>query len=441
MSLHAGSLLGAGGGTGGITIGQAVAGGTPSTLLYNDSGGLIANSTSIPFGITLLPSSSQSALTLTGGTVTTSQPLISATQTWNAAGVTFTGLLVNPSGTSAAGSLIADFQFGSATQFSIRKDGQLSFSAGVGTLSGSGLVVSSGGFVAFGTRAYIDSPADAQLRLNNSASTVSVIAVAEAANTLALRNGVNAQTFNVYNTFTDASNYERLSLAQTASEWRIDSQAAGTGTARAVSIYQGGVQVFQFSTGGSYFKSNLNAATDNAFDIGANGSNRPRSLYLGTNATIGGQIIVSGIASDATHTDNTVCVDSTTKQFYAGSGAVGICLGTSSLRFKQDVATLAPGLAQLVRLEPISYRYRKGYGTSERDLYGFAAEQVVDVLPELVGPDAEGRPNSVDWAGLVPVIVNAIKELKAGMDVVPAILSAMKEQQEMIEELRRATRH
>src|SRR5882672_10454126 len=30
----------------------------------------------------------------------------------------------------------------------------------------------------------------------------------DAANTLAQRNGVNAQTFRIYNTFTDASNYE-----------------------------------------------------------------------------------------------------------------------------------------------------------------------------------------------------------------------------------------
>jgi hypothetical protein len=64
-------------------------------------------------------------------------------------------------------------------------------------------------------------------------------------------------------------------------------------------------------------------------------------------------------------------------------------------------------------LQPVSYRYNKGYGDDgARELYGFTAEQVADVLPELVGHDAEGRPNSVDWAGIVPVLVKAIQELK-----------------------------
>lgn len=52
----------------------------------------------------------------------------------------------------------------------------------------------------------------------------------DAANTLAQRNGANAQTLRVYGTFTDATNYERASLSTTAgSGITLAAETAGTG--------------------------------------------------------------------------------------------------------------------------------------------------------------------------------------------------------------------
>ena len=62
--------------------------------------------------------------TLTGATVTTSSPVIDAAQTWNAGGVTFTGLKFNATDTaSAAGSLLMDLQVGGSSAFSVGKNG------------------------------------------------------------------------------------------------------------------------------------------------------------------------------------------------------------------------------------------------------------------------------------------------------------------------------
>ena len=58
----------------------------------------------------------------------------------------------------------------------------------------------------------------------------------DAANTLALRNSTNAQTFNVYNTYTDASNYERGFVKWTSNQFSIGQEVAGSGTARAIVI-------------------------------------------------------------------------------------------------------------------------------------------------------------------------------------------------------------
>jgi len=67
-----------------------------------------------------------------------------------------------------------------------------------------------------------------------------LILARDAANTLALRNGTNAQTFNVYNTYTDASNYERASIRWASNVLTIGPQVLGTGVARSVSFTDGG---------------------------------------------------------------------------------------------------------------------------------------------------------------------------------------------------------
>ena len=62
----------------------------------------------------------------------------------------------------------------------------------------------------------------------------------DAANTLAQRNGTNAQTFRLYGTFTDASNYERAKIAWESSILRIGTEKAGTGSARALELQTDG---------------------------------------------------------------------------------------------------------------------------------------------------------------------------------------------------------
>ena len=59
----------------------------------------------------------------------------------------------------------------------------------------------------------------------------------DAANILAQRNGTNAQTFRLYRTYTDASNYERLGfIATRTTRFAIAAENAGTGAARSLEI-------------------------------------------------------------------------------------------------------------------------------------------------------------------------------------------------------------
>jgi hypothetical protein len=53
----------------------------------------------------------------------------------------------------------------------------------------------------------------------------------DADNTLAQRNGVNAQAFNLYQSYTDASNYTRGALKAASSIVTLEAESAGTGDA------------------------------------------------------------------------------------------------------------------------------------------------------------------------------------------------------------------
>lgn len=60
----------------------------------------------------------------TGGTVTTSTPVLDGTQTWNASGVVFTGYKLNITNTaSATGSMLMDLQIGGNSILSLDKTG------------------------------------------------------------------------------------------------------------------------------------------------------------------------------------------------------------------------------------------------------------------------------------------------------------------------------
>ena len=160
----------------------------------------------------------------------------------------------------------------------------------------------------------------------------------------------------------------------------------------------------------------INTGPANTFSLGtsASGTTTNVKALTWTNA---GLVALPAIGTDSGQTATaSVCEDTTTHALYFGSGAVGICKGTSSVRFKTDILPLISGLDDLIKLSTVTYRLKPGYGDSTRKLYGFTAEQMFEVFPELVWLDEDGRPTSIDWAGLLPIIVNSIKDMNGQID-------------------------
>lgn len=76
-----------------------------------------------------------------------------------------------------------------------------------------------------------------------------VVITRDAANMLAQRSGTNPQQFNIYNTFTDASNYERGEIDWGSNVFEIGSTKAGTGSSRNTRIKSAGGTVILASAG------------------------------------------------------------------------------------------------------------------------------------------------------------------------------------------------
>lgn len=160
-------------------------------------------------------------LALAAGTVTADAPLLNASQTWNNAGATFAGWRLNVTdSSSAAGSMLLDLQVGGASRFSVRKDGAIlpssvtadqSISVNTSTNSLIFLGKFSGAEGLIGTNGQIGFYGGGSFP-----GVLDVILARQAANTLAQRNGTNAQTHRINGTHTDASNGRWLELGMTA---------------------------------------------------------------------------------------------------------------------------------------------------------------------------------------------------------------------------------
>ncbi len=101
---------------------------------------------------------------------------------------------------------------------------------------------------------------------------------------------------------------------------------------------------------------------------------------------------------------------------------------SSDVRFKKNIADLADPLDSLLGLRGVSYEWRKGEfketQMADGKQFGFIAQEVEKIFPDLVSTDAKGY-KSVNYLGVIPVAVEAIKTLKAKNDALEAKLDAV----------------
>lgn len=237
-------------------------------------------------------------LKIDSGELSVSTPALQINQTWKNSNTVFTALKINITDTSSSSnSLLVDF----AGKSGIRKDGVFLASGGSSTVAslaalngnGHGIGIDAGA-ISFltndgaGLRAgLLVSKYNVMLQntfslnwhatgapSNQNGADLSI--GREAANTLFQRNGTNAQRFNLYNTYTDASNYERGFLCWNTNYLQIGTEGLGTGSAK--------IMRFLF---GSYVAAELNLN---------NGSTDSNHVFLKINGNITSSIIATSAA-------------------------------------------------------------------------------------------------------------------------------------------------
>ena len=108
--------------------------------------------------------------------------------------------------------------------------------------------------------------------------------------------------------------------------------------------------------------------------------------------------------------------------------ANGVAL-SSDARFKTGIATIPDALEDVLKLRGVSYDFDRekwpARNFPEGRQFGFIAQEMEQAFPELVTTDAKGF-KSVNYIGVVPVLVEAVKTLKRDNE----------DKQRQIEELR-----
>jgi len=218
---------------------------TTNSLLTADGSGSSAFVSTIP------------KLTISSGTITNTNPALSISQTWSNTNVAFTGLLVNITNTGSSNtSTLIDIQTNGTTLFGVSRDGVIGRFNASGTRSGISFNGQSANRVvisaADAVQVYIGSDdfglgGATILRWDSSGGAptgtgVGLALLRDGANhVLGQRVGTNPQTYNIYNTFSNSTNYERGKIAWTNNVLTIGTEkGSGGGTARALELQTDG---------------------------------------------------------------------------------------------------------------------------------------------------------------------------------------------------------
>ncbi len=155
---------------------------------------------------------------------------------------------------------------------------------------------------------------------------------------------------------------------------------------------------------GSNAGTNFNGAESNNIDInngGATGESGVIRVGDPNNQTAAFIAGINGVTTGSV-TTSTVLVDS--------NGQLGTI--ASSRRYKEDIHDMGVASDGLLRLHPVTFRYKKAYADGSKPVqYGLIAEEVAEVYPDLVVRGKDGQPETVQYYKLDAMLLNEVQKL------------------------------
>jgi hypothetical protein len=106
-------------------------------------------------------------------------------------------------------------------------------------------------------------------------------------------------------------------------------------------------------------------------------------------------------------------------------------LGTvsSSRRFKDDIEDMGDASSDLMKLRPVTFRYKQAQEDGSHPLqYGLVAEEVAEVNPGLVQFDKDGQPQTVLYHVLPSLLLNEVQKEHQKIEDQQKLIQAQQEQ-------------
>ncbi len=176
-------------------------------------------------------------------------------------------------------------------------------------------------------------------------------------------------------------------------------------------ILSGAHKIYLYSTGADfiigngtsgkslYFFTNGYALANERLRIKSNGD-----VGIGT-SVVNGKLTVGGIVSPSP--DNTYSIGTSAARWSEVWTANGT-FQTSDLRLKTNIHPLKYGLKEIRELNPVAYNWISNPGKNKK--IGLLAQPVQQLIPEVVSGNADTDKLGMNYAELVVVLINSIKE-------------------------------
>ena len=98
---------------------------------------------------------------------------------------------------------------------------------------------------------------------------------------------------------------------------------------------------------------------------------------------------------------------------------------SSSRRYKENIRELEPDPSLIFQLKPVRFDWKT---TGEEDI-GLIAEDVEEIIPDLVIHDAENKPDAVKYDKLAVYLLQVVKAQEDKISVLEQEIANLKKQQ------------
>jgi len=133
------------------------------------------------------------------------------------------------------------------------------------------------------------------------------------------------------------------------------------------------------------------------------------------------KLSVAGVVAPSA--DNTYTLGKNGSRWSAVWSATGT-IQTSDARLKTNILPLEYGLKEVMQLNPVRYNWKDNPEGDSK--IGLVAQEVKAIVPEVVVGDEAKETLGMNYAELVPVLVNAVKEQQAQIDAIEKNIQSLK---------------